>query len=151
MISPHDGGNCTHLEHAPFTFHNISFEPGFLKAIGRKGGVDAAVAVVRTPLEPESLAIQCDFSGKGLAADGSDFIFVYVKVLDVNGTVVPTAEPELCVEIDGPAIVINPELIRAEAGIATIMLQSRPIPGAITISVSAEGLLPALERLTSVI
>lgn len=149
-VSPHDGGNCRNLERAPFTFEGVAYEPGDLKAIGRIGGIDKAECVVRTPLEPEMLSIRIDMSGKALSADGSDFVFAYAEILDANGTVVPSANHEVIFEVEGSAVIVGENPVQAEAGIATVLLQSRPVPGDVIVTAYAKGLTYAVARMTIV-
>lgn len=149
-VYPHDGGNCRNLTQAPFTFTNVAYEPGELKAIGRIDGREAAVCVVHTPLEPEMLSIRIDESGRKLTADGSDFIFVYAEIKDANGTVVSPACHEVWFEIDGPAVIVGENPVRAEAGIATVLLQSRETPGEIKVKAYSKGLKPSSVKLASV-
>ncbi|WP_193726511.1 glycoside hydrolase family 2 protein [Paenibacillus guangzhouensis] len=148
MVNRHDGGNCRHLERAPFTFEGVAYEPGELKAIGRIEGKDQAEHIVRTPLEPERLSIRIDTSGKELAADGSDFVFAYAEILDANGTVVPSANHAVTFEVEGPAVIVGENPMQAEAGIATVLLQSQPVPGEVIVTAHAKGLSSAVTRFT---
>ncbi|GIP32094.1 glycoside hydrolase family 2 protein [Paenibacillus sp. J2TS4] len=149
-VYPHDGGNCCNLERAPFTFTGVNYEPGQLKAVGRIGGKEAAVCVVQTPLEPKTLSIRIDKSGKDLSADGADFVFVYAEIQDANGTVVPSAIHEVMFSIEGPAVIIGENPVRAEAGIATVLLQSLTTAGEITVTVSSQGLSPAVTHISTI-
>ncbi|MGG4340734.1 glycoside hydrolase family 2 protein [Paenibacillus lautus] len=148
-VNPHDGGNCRNLERAPFTFEGVAYEPGELKAIGRIGGVDKASFVVRTPLEPEILSIRIDISGKALAADGSDFVFACAEIRDAKGTVVNSANHEVTFEVEGAAVIVGENPVRAEAGIATVLLQSRPAAGEVILTTHAKGLKSAVAKLTT--
>jgi len=148
LVNRHDGGNCRHLERAPFTFEGVVYEPGELKAIGRIAGVDQVQFIVRTPLDPVTLSIRIDTSGKELAADGSDFVFAYAEIRDANGTVVPSANHEVTFEVEGPAVIVGENPIQAEAGIATVLLQSRPFPGEVNVTVHARGLSSAITKFT---
>ncbi|MEC0091765.1 glycoside hydrolase family 2 protein [Paenibacillus macquariensis] len=149
-VIPHDGGNCRNLDRAPFTFEDIVYEPGELKAFGRIGGVEKSSFVVCTPLEPEMLFIRIDMGGKALAADGSDFVFAYAEILDTNGTIVTAANHEVTFEVEGSAVIVGENPIQAEAGIATVLLQSRPVPGEVIVTTHAKGLKSAVTRFTIV-
>ncbi|NOU88803.1 DUF4982 domain-containing protein [Paenibacillus sp. LMG 31460] len=149
-VFPHDGGNCRNLAHAPFTFTGVTYVPGELSAIARIGGKEAAQCAVRTPLEPKDLSIRIDKSGKELAADGADFVFVYAEIKDVNGTVVPSADNEVLFDIEGPAVIVGANPARAEAGIAAVLLQSRETPGEIMVRAYSTGLKPTAVKFASV-
>ncbi|NOU75486.1 DUF4982 domain-containing protein [Paenibacillus sp. LMG 31458] len=146
----HDGGNCRNLAQAPFTFTGVAYAPGDLKAIGRIGGKEAAEHVVRTPLEPDTLSLRIDMSGKELSADGADFVFIYAEIKDANGTVVPYACDKVLFDINGPAVIVGENPVRAEAGIATVLLQAGETPGEITVLALAKGVKLAAIKLTSV-
>ncbi|KAA1189278.1 glycoside hydrolase family 2 protein [Paenibacillus sp. B2(2019)] len=150
MVSTYDGGNCRNLERAPFTFEGVAYEPGELKAIGRIRGQEKAVYVVRTPLEPEVLSLRMDMSGKALAADGSDFVFAYAEIRDANGTIITSASHEVTFEVEGPAVIVGDNPIQAEAGIATVLLQSRLVPGEVIVTSYAKGVQSAVTRFTIV-
>jgi len=150
MVSTYDGGNSRNLERAPFTFEGVTYEPGELKAVGRIRGADKAEFTVCTPLDPVKLSIRIDVSGKALAADGSDFVFAYAEVQDADGTVVPSAIHEVTFEVEGPAVIVGENPIQAEAGIATVLLQSRPVPGEVTVTAHAKGLTSTVTRFTIV-
>ncbi|MFU1793214.1 glycoside hydrolase family 2 protein [Paenibacillus azoreducens] len=149
-VFPYDGGNCRNLERAPFTFTEVKYEPGELKAIGRIGGKEVTECVVQTPTEPKKLNIRFDISGKALAADGSDFVFAYAEILDANGTVVPSASNEVLFKVEGPAVVVGENPVRAEAGIATVLLQSHSAPGNIAVTVVSKGLEWTVGRIASI-
>lgn len=135
-----DGGNCRYINHAPFTFEDISYEAGELKVIGIIEGKEVAVDIRKTPEEPTAISIIFDTCGKELIADGADFIFVYARVIDKNETVIPDAEHEIKFEVDGPAQIVGKNPIKAEAGIATILLKSKMQPGEIKVIAQCKGL-----------
>ncbi|NOU72872.1 hypothetical protein GC098_15820 [Paenibacillus sp. LMG 31458] len=86
---------------------------------------------------------------KKISADGADFVFVYAEIKDANGTVVPSACDEVLFDINGPAVIVGENPVRAEAGIATVLLQARETPGEITVLALAKGVKPAVIKLAS--
>lgn len=142
-VKSFDGGNCRHLAHPPFTFAAVPYEPGELLAVGYIGGKEAASAEVNTPGAPARIELEADFSGRALAADGADFLFVYARVVDAAGTVVPGNDVKVEFKVDGPARLIGENPVAAEAGIATILVQSTGAAGAVKVSATAAGLAPA--------
>jgi len=140
--NPFDGGNCRHLSHPPFTFNDIVFESGELKAEGYIQGVKVAEQIVRTPENPVALKMEADFSGKPLKADGADAIFIHASITDKNGTVAcldNSTEVEFIVT--GAAGIVGPTVVKARGGIASALVQSNSLkPGKINILAKGKGL-----------
>jgi beta-galactosidase len=137
------GGDVSRLAHPQFTFNDVAFVPGELKAVGIIGGKPAATAIRLTPGAPAKLAIKVDFSGRDLVADGADSVFVWAEVQDANGTVVPDAKTPVHFKVGGDALLAGEEVRAAEAGIASNLIRAGTKPGPITISASADGLTAA--------
>jgi len=137
------------LAHPPFHFDIESFEPGELRAVGLIQGQKVARHEVRTPGNPVGLALCVDRSGRPLAADGADAVFVYAAVVDEHGTTLPADQRPIKFEISGPARLIGKNPIPAEAGVATILVVGGAQPGKITLTASAEGLEPARIQINS--
>jgi len=128
----------TGIWHPPFTFTGLMWQAGELKAEGYINGQLVATHIARTPGSAASLDISFDLSE--LKADG-DITFVYVSVLDSNGTVVPNASNLISLSIvSSPATLASPNQVQAEAGIATFLLQSTTEPGLITVRATASTL-----------
>jgi beta-galactosidase len=138
---PYDGGNCRNLAHPPFTFSGITWEKGTLTAIGYIKGKKAAEYAVSTPGDAKKLVLEADLCGRPLKADGADAVFVYAYIMDAAGvTVITDNNTEVNFTIDGPVRIVSPSKVRAEAGIATILVQSTGETGEITISADAKNL-----------
>lgn len=144
-----DGGNTEHLDHPPFTFTNITFQPGELKAIGYINGKEVTQDIVNTPGNPAAIKIDFDTSGRDLTADGSDTIFVYASLVDDKGNANYTATNEITFEVTGPAKLIGDNPLNAEAGIVTVLLTADKTPAAITVTASSKGLKKAIATITS--
>ena len=147
--NPFDGGNCVHLAHPPFTFFDVPYEAGVLKAVGFLKGKPAVTREVRTPGKPALLKLVFDTAGRDLAADGADAIFVRAHVLDSQGTLVPDNDVPITWSVDGPGRIIGPNPGNAEAGIGSILLQAGIRPGEIRLTATAPGLASATEIITS--
>jgi hypothetical protein len=135
--TPDTGYPTTNLLHPPFTFKGLTWQAGELKAEGYIDGQLAATHTVRTPETP--MALKISFDADELQA-GGDITFVYVSVLDGNGTVVPSASNSILLQTSGPAVLVGSDEIEAEAGIATFLLRSTTDSGLITVSATASGL-----------
>ncbi len=132
------------LAHPPFEFAVSKYEPGELKAVAYRSGAAVAQHVVRTPGAPSRLELSIDEAGRPFAA-GGDLVFVYARVVDANGTVVPGAAVPVTFSAEGDARLIGDNPIVAEAGIATVLLKSGTKPGVVRIRASAEALEGRLE------
>ncbi|HDS06480.1 MAG TPA: DUF4982 domain-containing protein [Bacteroides sp.] len=112
------------LAYPPFHFETGGFEPGTLEARGYIDGDEVALHKVSTPGEPRSLELVADYSGMPWAADGNDVIFIYARVLDDAGTVVPVNDLEVRFETGGNARLVNPGPVVTIAGTGTALVRS---------------------------
>ena len=115
----------------------------------------AATHLVHPPGGPGRIELQTDFCGRDLRADGSDWIRVYARVCDMRGTVCPFADDlvEFSVEGEGRVIGggdIGAGPVRAEAGIATALIQSTSRAGSLIVKAKAFGLAPGQTEIISV-
>ena len=117
--------NSDHLNHPPYVFEMNIFEAGELKAIGYKNNKKVAQESVFTAGKPAKLKLSYDKSGKELKADGADVVFVYATVCDKAGNQVFDANTQITFKIKGAGRIIGENPIKAEAGIATILVQSQ--------------------------
>jgi beta-galactosidase len=138
-----DGGNCRHLEHAPFTFPAVPFEPGLLRAVAYRNGTAVATFDRRTPGPAVALRLEVAENGRPLSADGSDAVFVRASVVDANGTVVPDATAPVTFAVTGAARLVTPPVLPAEAGIASALMASTGPTGVVHITAAAGNLSPA--------
>ena len=136
------GNNCRHLDHAPFTFPLVPYEPGALEAIGYIGGKEAARFTRRTPGKPAALRVSVETLGRPLTADGTDTVFVRAQIVDAAGEPVPSAAPRVTFTVTGKAGLVSEPIATAKAGIATALIHASEVPGAIQIEAAAPGLEP---------
>ncbi len=125
--NPWDGGNCKNLIHPPFTFFDVPYEKGELKAIAYKDGKKIAAHTVRTPGKPIALRLRIDESGRKLKADGADCVFVYADVVDAIGTVCTQFRGEAELEVQGGIKVVGPTKAEFENGTASFLVQSAAV------------------------
>ena len=112
-----------HLPHPPFVFDLPRFEPGELVAVGYVGGAEVARHAVRTPAAPARLETVIDTLGMAPAVGESDVVAVHARVCDTHGTLCVTAEPEVDFAVTGGAEIVGPATVKAEAGIASIVVR----------------------------
>jgi beta-galactosidase len=144
---PDTGVTANRLKHPPFTFLMPNFEPGELHAVAYSGGKPVAEHRVKTPGEPKALALSADFSGKPAVA-GGDLLFVYAKVVDASGTVVPNSKIPVTFTVEGDAKLVGENPINAEGGIAAILVKTGAKPGPVTIRANGDNLASEVEILT---
>ena len=127
------------LPHPPFTFQVGSFTPGKLEAVAYIAGKEAARTSVRTPGKPVRLQLSYDVSGKPAEAGVKDAVFVYASVVDENGTVVPVNDIAVSFALEGDGVVLNPDPIVTEKGIASALVRIGDRPGDLKITAEADG------------
>ena len=135
----------THLKHPPFLFNIPSFTEGTLKAIGYINGKNLAEHSVTTPQNPNKISLEIDESGKPLKPGDDDLVFIYAKITDQNGHLVNNANHEITFSIENhsQAKIIGPTKVKAEAGIASILLRTYFTNTKIQITAKAQNLTPA--------
>lgn len=132
---PDNNEISTHLPFPPFTFELESFIAGTLRAVGFIEGQEVAEHSVRTPEAPLKLELEADLSGKNISIASPDMVFVYAKIVDRNGTIVPDAANTIEFSIEGNqnAEIVGGNKKEAEAGIATILLRTNSFSGPLKI------------------
>ena len=133
--------NSDKLKHPPFIFKLDKFVQGTLRADGFVNGKKVVSNVVKTPEKPSKIELIYDSSSKPINTNLSDMVFVYAKITDANGTIIPTATNEVMFNLAGSnAEIIGENPVKAEAGIATIILKTNHFNRPITITASSENL-----------
>jgi len=163
--APDDGYR---IPHPPFTFKvgnfsgtrsmlfanpaspEATWEPiGELLAEGLVGGKVVAEHVVRSPGVPQSLQLRLDTCGLDPIADGADWVRVYASICDAREMTYPYGDDMVTFSVSGEATLIGDERIfanpvRAEAGIATVLVRMTRAAGLVTVTASTPGLKSAV-------
>jgi beta-galactosidase len=138
-----------------FTFDDVAWQPGELKAVGMDAkGKRVCEDVLATGGAPAALRLTAVTSPKGLQADGADLALVQVEVVDAKGRRNPVALNTVKFDLQGPAewrggIAQGPNnyiLARelpVEGGVNRALVRSSVEAGRIVVRASAEGLAPA--------
>lgn len=115
-----NGGNCSTLRYPPFTFKNIKFSAGELKAVGfdEKGRRVAAASVV-TPGAPADL--QLSYFEEGNPAATNDVLIFYATLKDGKGVVCHDNNVAVSLEVEG-AEIIGPSTVKTRGGIASFVV-----------------------------
>ncbi|MCX6626790.1 MAG: DUF4982 domain-containing protein, partial [Candidatus Solibacter sp.] len=140
--------NDLHLE------WDVPYEPGTLKAVGTKDGKVVTTVEVSTTGEPSAVRLSVDRAE--IAADRRDVAHITVEILDAQGRLVPTADPEVAFVVEGEGKLIgldngdpqSHEDYKATRrktlnGLALAIVQSTGKSGAIRVAASSPGLQSA--------
>lgn len=126
-VSCPDGGNAENIDFPPFTFFNVNWERGELKAIGYKDGKTVAEHVVRTPGAVEAMDIT--YFESGVSASCRDLLIVYVNLKDLQGTgCFGENNREVKLEVLQGGELRGPATIKAEAGVASFLVATTDSP-----------------------
>lgn len=78
---------------------DVPYQPGTLKAVGRKGGKVVVEEEVRTAGVPAAFRLSVDRNN--ISTDPSDVAHVKIEVVDANGNVVPDASEPVQIIVEG--------------------------------------------------
>jgi beta-galactosidase len=138
-----------------FTFDDIAWQPGELKAIGYDAkGKRICEALLVTAGAPAALKLTAMTSPAGLQADGADVALVQVEVVDARGRRNPVALNTIHFDLQGPAEwrggiaqgadnYILARSLPVEGGVNRVLVRSATQAGKIVLRATAEGLAPA--------
>jgi beta-galactosidase len=134
-----------------FTFKNVAFEPGEIKAVASTEGKVVATQTKHTVGTAVGLKLTAITAPGGLRADGSDIALVDVEAVDAKGERVPTFQQRVDFETDGPGVwrggynsgkldSINHPFLDLEAGINRVAIRATRTAGIITVRARSAGL-----------
>jgi beta-galactosidase len=146
-----------------YTFPNIAFEPGTIKAVGYKGTAAVANYTLTTAGPPAAIKLTLHTAPGGMRADGEDMALIDVEVVDAKGNRCPTDDARVdftwsstgrAVSATGPAIwrggynsgktnSTNNLYINTEDGINRVAMRSTREAGSVTLTATRTGLKPA--------
>ncbi|MEE3622691.1 glycoside hydrolase family 2 TIM barrel-domain containing protein [Nitrospirillum sp. BR 11752] len=121
--SPDSNRLSSHLRHPPFTFHLDHFEPGTLEAVAYIGDRAVAHQQVRTPGAPHHLELSLDTQGVAPAPGHNDVLFVRARLVDADGTAVPTTGTDIHLGLNGHLTLMSPNHVPTEAGTASFLIR----------------------------
>lgn len=136
-------------------FWNLRYAPGSVRTVGYVGGKAVCVHVMKTAGKAVRIAASADRAA--LSADGQDVSHIEVLIIDEHGELVPDAGHMLTFTAEGSVRVIgvdNGDLCSNEPykgvcrsafrGKCLAIVQAGRTAGTATVTVSAEGLEPAV-------
>ncbi len=138
----------------------LVYEPGTIKAVGRRDGETIMTKEIRTAGEPAAIRLRADRDR--ITADGRDLSFITVDILDDQGNLVPYADNLVTFDLEGPGTIAGVDngsqtshepfiapYRKAFNGKCLAVIRSDGDPGTITINAGSEGLEGARLELTS--
>ena len=133
---------------------NVTFEPGTVRVVARKNGVETASQEIHTAGEPAQIRLTPDRSN--IKSNGIDLSFVTVEILDKDGNLCPNADNLVQFSIDGKGFIAgvdNGSPISLERfkdnkrkafyGKCLVVLQNNGKEGKIKLSAVSDGLKDA--------
>ncbi len=87
-----------------FTFPDVAFAPGELKAVATYDDGRTSQDVLTTAGAPAGIRLTPHYGPRGLVADGTDLMLVDVEVVDTAGRRVPTAFNPVTFKLNGAAV-----------------------------------------------
>jgi beta-galactosidase len=153
-IQPSNDTIYNGLDHAPFHFKNVLYEPGTItaKAFFKNGTI--LETSKQTPGKPFAIKLNLDNKGRQFTADGSDILIAYATVVDKNGTTVSGTDHLIKFSIKGDAsvvgddIAINANPMFTEYGVAPALIRAGNTSGEITVTAKCKGLKSASETVS---
>ncbi len=133
---------------------DVAYEPGIIKAVGRKNGKEVIIDEIHTSGKPAALRLFTD--GLPVKADGKDVSLIHIDVLDEQGNVVPYADNLIHFTVSGNGKLLGVDngnqldeasfkldTRKAFNGHAYAVVEADRKPGEITLTVEVDGLKPA--------
>lgn len=148
-------GTGTQSSRFLFTFKDIAWQPGEIKAVSYDGaGKVVSQSLKKTAGEPAALRLTPRTAPDGLKADAADVALVEIEVVDKDGNRCPTALNIVDFTLTGEAewrggIAQGPEnyvlakSLPVEGGVNRVLIRSTTRPGKIVLKAASNGLNPA--------
>ena len=90
-------------DHQYHVMWRVAFEPGEVKVVSRKAGIQVAEQVIKTAGSPYQIRLITDRNS--LQANGKNLAFVTVEVVDKDGNLCPNAENQIFFDVEGAATI----------------------------------------------
>ncbi len=143
-----------------FSFPNVAWQPGELKAVAYRQGKEIASQSKHTVGPPVALRITPQIGPAGFRADGSDVALLDVEAVDARGERCPTVQQRVDFDVIGPGVwrggydsgkikSVNNSFLDLECGINRVAVRSTRTPGEFTVTARSGNLKPAFVTLTS--
>ncbi|MBP8304800.1 MAG: DUF4982 domain-containing protein [Phycisphaerae bacterium] len=134
-----------------FTFPDVTWAAGEVKAVAYKGGQVVAEQVKATAGGPVALRLTPITGPGGLLADGSDYVLIDVEAVDSEGRRCPTFEQRVDFGTQGPGVwrggynsglldSVNNPWLNLECGVNRVAVRSTREAGLIRVTARCRGL-----------
>jgi hypothetical protein len=145
-----------------YTFKNIEWQPGVIKAISYNAqNKRLSEAEIKTAGKPVGLRLTTMQAPGGVKGDGADVVLAQVEVVDAKGNRCPTALNMVDFKLEGPAewrggIAQGPDnyilakSLPVEGGVNRVFIRSTTKPGQIVLTATSKGLKSATAAFKSV-
>ncbi len=151
FVNGQSQGSCK-LE--PGTYHvqwRVTYQPGSVEAVTRKGGKEVARQTIKTAGEASAIRLTPDRST--IQCDGKDLSYVTIDIVDRDGNLCPWAENEVTFQVEGAGFIagvdngspVSIEPFKANKrkafyGKALLIVQSNGEAGTIRVTATSPGL-----------
>jgi beta-galactosidase len=125
------------IPNPPRVWRDVPFEPGVLRASGRRGD-DALVHEIVTAGAAAQTRLSA--SPERIAADGRDTCYIDITVCDADGNRCYTWSGDVTLDVTGAAHLAGPCTVSARGGLARVAIRSNGEVGPIAITAAANGL-----------
>lgn len=137
-----------------FTFSNVTWEHGELRAVGYVDDTEVASTAKSSAGVPTAIKLTPHVSPAGFKATGADIALVDVEIVDKKGKRCPTALDSISFQLEGEAKwrgglaqgsdnFILATTLPVENGVNRVMLRSTTKAGKVRLTASADGLASA--------
>ncbi|MBK0369928.1 glycoside hydrolase family 2 protein [Flavobacterium agrisoli] len=135
-----------------FTFKNVTFQPGVIKAIGFNNvGKQVCENEIKTAGEPYALKLTSIERPGGMVANANDLALVQVEVVDDKGNRCPTAMDMIDFDVQGEGIFVGgiaqgpdnyiaSKNLPVECGVNRIFVRATAVSGEIMVKATANNL-----------
>ena len=109
-----------------------------IEVVGLIANTKTASHTRTAPVAAKALQLSADLEKIPVAVGEKDVFIVHTAIVDGNETVLMSEFPEVTFSIEGPARLIGENPIKAEAGIASIVVESSGEKGSIVIKAESQ-------------
>ena len=154
FINDKSQGSKSKLNDEVSIYWRVQYEPGKLKAIGRRANGEVKVTELFTAGKPAKIVLKADRSQ--INADGKDLSFVTIEVIDENNHIVPNANNRIEFEVSENIKIAGVDngdqtnhdsfqsnSCKAFNGKCLVILKSGEVPGKAFIKAHSNGLVSA--------